>query len=345
MKTSFPFIARARTPLRAAFGSSAAAISQRCSELVAIRRRSAFSLIEIMVTVGLLSFIILGLLAMFTQTQKAFKGSMTQTDVLEAGRSVMEMLSREIEQGMPTGYPEIYYGNQQLLATNCFIEMVTSLRDPLIQDLPGSASPPSKRVNYLQRFFFLSKVNQDWIGTGYQVVTNEGSVWVGALYRYSVTNFPRNGPFTASGSFSWNTPITNMARIAEGIVHFRVRPFAPNGFPLLSDGNALGPAFYRTNGVIGVSGAFPYGFARDIIIRGEPRAPDKALGYYFFGRAVPAFVELELGILEPQVYQRFKSIPEQVPAARRQFLSDHVGQVHIFRQRIPIRNVDVSVYP
>jgi hypothetical protein len=94
-----------------------------------------------------------------------------------------------------------------------------------------------------------------------------------------------------------------------------------------------------------VSGAFPYGFAQDIITRGDRRAPDQALGYYFFGHAVPAFVELELGILEPQVYQRFKSIPEQVPTARRQFLSDHVGQVHIFRQRIPIRNVDVSVYP
>jgi hypothetical protein len=41
-----------------------------------------FSLIEIMVTVGLLTFIILGLLLMFNQTQRAFRTGMTQTDVL-----------------------------------------------------------------------------------------------------------------------------------------------------------------------------------------------------------------------------------------------------------------------
>src|SRR5947207_12610645 len=52
-----------------------------------------FSLIEIMVTVSLLTFIILGLLLMFNQTQRAFRTGMTQTDVLEAGRATMDMLS------------------------------------------------------------------------------------------------------------------------------------------------------------------------------------------------------------------------------------------------------------
>ena len=46
------------------------------------RGERAFSLIEIMVTVGLLSFIILGLLAMFNQTQRAFKSSITQIFIL-----------------------------------------------------------------------------------------------------------------------------------------------------------------------------------------------------------------------------------------------------------------------
>jgi hypothetical protein len=31
--------------------------------------------------------------------------------------------------------------------------------------------------------------------------------------------------------------------------------------------------------------------------------------------------------------------------AARTYLSNHVAQVHIFRQRIPVRNVDPSVYP
>ena len=51
-------------------------------------RRGAFTLIEIMVTVALLSFIILGLMAMFHQTQRAFRNSITQTDVLEGARAL-----------------------------------------------------------------------------------------------------------------------------------------------------------------------------------------------------------------------------------------------------------------
>ncbi len=53
-----------------------------------VERTSAFSLIELMITLGLISFIILGLMLMFQQVQRSFRGSMTQTDVLEAGRAV-----------------------------------------------------------------------------------------------------------------------------------------------------------------------------------------------------------------------------------------------------------------
>src|SRR5438552_855059 len=62
------------------------------------RALSAFSLIEILITVGLLSFIILGLLLMFNQVQRAFRSSTTQADILEAGRAVADMLARELEE-------------------------------------------------------------------------------------------------------------------------------------------------------------------------------------------------------------------------------------------------------
>src|SRR5204863_4219055 len=61
-------------------------------------RFAAFTLIELMVAVALMSFIILGLLAMFTQTQRAFRASMTQTDVLESGRIATDMIVRELAQ-------------------------------------------------------------------------------------------------------------------------------------------------------------------------------------------------------------------------------------------------------
>src|SRR4029077_21063962 len=86
--------------------------------------RLAFSLIEIMVTIALLSFIVLGLLAMFNQTQKAFRSSMTQVDVLESGRAVTDMIARDVEQMVPG---QLAYftdnNNQPFISTNFFAEL------------------------------------------------------------------------------------------------------------------------------------------------------------------------------------------------------------------------------
>jgi type II secretory pathway pseudopilin PulG len=346
VKTRLPSNSGGRSPLSArphpAFPSS-----QRLAWLVA-RPLAAFSLIEVMVTVGLLSFIILGLLTMFAQTQKAFRTSMAQTDVLETGRSVMDMLTREIEQARPTRYGDRYFGPVRVLATNFFVETTSDLARPLIQDLPGTAVPALRRTNYQQRFFFFTKVNQDWIGTGYQVVPNDANRLIGTLYRFSITNNSRIGPFTNATTAFLTTPVTNtayMSRIAEGIVHLRVRLFSASGFPIIADRNGLGFAYVRTNAVLPTasSGYFAYAPVKDAFAITDPRAPDETWGCYFVDDALPADVELELGILEPQLLARYRSIP--VATAARQFLSDHVAQVHIFRQRISIRNVDVSVFP
>jgi hypothetical protein len=69
------------------------------------------------------------------------------------------------------------------------------------------------------------------------------------------------------------------------------------------------------------------------------------VNYVFSSNAVPAYVELELGILESQALERYKSIPD-VNNAPLNFLqnSNQTARVHLFRQRIPIRNVDPSAY-
>jgi hypothetical protein len=54
-------------------------------------------------------------------------------------------------------------------------------------------------------------------------------------------------------------------------------------------------------------------------------------------------VEFELGILEGRVMERAKSIPDLV--ARRQYLEDQAARVHLFRMRVPVRNVDPTAYP
>jgi hypothetical protein len=64
---------------------------------------------------------------------------------------------------------------------------------------------------------------------------------------------------------------------------------------------------------------------------------------YFMSNAVPAYVDVELGLLESQILGRYRSI--QDPTAQRQYLTNHAAQVHLFRQRIPVRNLDSTAYP
>ena len=89
-------------------------------------------------------------------------------------------------------------------------------------------------------------------------------------------------------------------RVADGIVHFRCLA-------------------YDTNGVL---------FTTNNIIDG---------GFSFTNNAVPAYVDLELGILEPRVIEQARSIPN--PAALQAFLGNinQASKVHLFRQHISIR--------
>jgi hypothetical protein len=302
--------------------------------------RCAFSLIEIMVTVGLLTFIILGLLLMFNQTQRAFRTGMTQTDVLEAGRATVDLLARELEQMSPSQYPDNLLGGIRYRATNFFVEPSPgfSWANPLIQELPGSTN--TLRTNLLQRFFFLSKLNQDWLGTGYEVLPDDANGCVGTLYRFAGTNYPRGGLMTLAQVFPLVAP-TNMSRIADGIVHLRLRAFAKNGCLITTDplGRANASFQLRLNGPYT---NIPNALAYNSVAFGST-ADYRQAACYFVSNALPSYLELELGVLEPQILQKYRSIGVQ--QAARQYLSNHVAQVHIFRQRIPVRNVDLNVYP
>lgn len=272
-----------------------------------------------MITIALLTFIIFGLLAMFTQTQRAFRSSMNQVDVTEGGRAVIDILTREIEQLTPSRLP---------FTTNFFAELQSSFSQPLFQGMPGTEYPgnPSAqdvRTNVVQRFFFLTQVNQDWIGTGYQVLSDYPNAGVGTLYRFTTnrtaTDYLKYGvnASTLSAEFL-RAPANRLTRIADGIVHLRLRAFDTNGTLIVLTNNIKG-SFRYTNGI----------------------GPDQ-FDYYFLSNAVPASLEVELGILEPNIVDRFKSIA--TPQAQRNYLSNHVAQVHLFRQRIPVRNVDFSAY-
>lgn len=75
----------------------------RSKPLIPLAGPRAFSLVELLVSVGLLSIVILALYAMFDQTQRALRGSVGQVDVLEGSRSAMDSVRRDLEQARPAG--------------------------------------------------------------------------------------------------------------------------------------------------------------------------------------------------------------------------------------------------
>jgi hypothetical protein len=330
----------------------------------------AFSLVELLVAISLLSLIVLGLVAMFVQVQRAFRGALTDSDVLETGRAIMNAVGRELAEMTPAQTANA--PRAAATTTNFFVEFPpvgSPLRClPMLQGLPPlGGGAQVERTNLLQRFFFLTGTNQAWTGIGYQVLpdTNAagGGTGIGTLYRFclSTTNRPwyqmpasvlssnflyaveKSYPLFLQGACS--VPFASVSRVADGVVHLRLRAFATNGFPISLLPPSFNTGFYYYNpagGGLTLSSDF-FSLTNYFQGRFDFSNPDPNL--YCTNSAVPAAVELELGILEPQTYQRYKSIAAANPATAAAYLSNHVAQVHIFRQRIPVRNVDPSAYP
>jgi prepilin-type N-terminal cleavage/methylation domain-containing protein len=278
--------------------------------------RRAFSLIEVIVVSGLLGIIILGLVLMFGQTQRAYKLGTTQVDVMEGGRMVSDMLSREVAQMAAANFNG---------TVNAFVDVHNV--PPLMQDLPGN-HVDVKRTNYSSDFFMLTRVNQRWDGIGYRVLDPKDGTrptgGMGTLYRFEGEAYNFEGQpgltriFNAYESVRLNPNLyTNLSRIIDGVVHFRVRTFDPDGFWI--DGTL------QTNIV-----------NRGGFINGDPQY------LFFYSNALPASVEIELGILEEKTAERARSITD--PAARRTYLAEQAGKVHIFRWRVPVRNADATAY-
>ena len=303
-------------------------------------RTVAFSLIEILVVVALLSVIILGLLAMFTQTQKAFRIGLTQTDVLMSGRLAGDMFGRELEQITPAYQPQ-RVKLVQTLNYNFYAQIPYdgNYDKPFLQPLPGGTM---KRMNLIQDLFFISKRNQDWVAIGYFVRTNNSQngnlglspLGVGTLYRFE-TNATALSGRTVSDMFNEfslarnnedlvinGRKVNRAIKLAEGVVHFKVRAFETNGAWIVTNRNFSIGANYNEYTPNQVGGEIER--------------------YEFWSNAVPAAVELELGILEDKAWQRFKALP--TAAAQTKYLTDQVGRLHLFRQHVTIRNVDPVAY-
>jgi hypothetical protein len=281
-------------------------------------REAAFTLIEIMVVMAMLTVIIVGLMAMFDQTQKAFRAGMAQVDQLEGGRMVNDLIVRDLLQMRPS---------DETNGVNFFAE-IPAQYTPLALPLPGSSIP---RMNILYDLYFTTRDNQYWNGIGYFVRTNSSyfgnANQVGTLYRYEASthtvDFIGNA-YQPYLNFLNATNPQNFSKIIDGVVEFKVQCYDTNG-RLITNGSPS----VATNNFIDITNS--------LVI-----APGQVEFYAFSNNIVPAYVDIELGILEPAVLKRYRAIPN--PIAQASYLTNHAASIQVFRQRVPIRNVDPSAY-
>jgi prepilin-type N-terminal cleavage/methylation domain-containing protein len=303
-------------------------------------RRRGFSLIELLTAVSIMVIIIFALYSMFAQVQKALRANITQVDVLESGRAASEMLGRELESLSACNLPAtinlqaglLYVGNTPLIS-------------PLMQ--MDADEKTALRTNLIQEIFFLSRQNNRWVGTGYRVMRADDGV--GTLYRFSTqTNYYMlnhtnlifqflNSSFTnAAGQVS-----TNFNRVADGIIHMRLTAYDPDGRQL----TARGTNMYHSYRLLRLDSS---GARQGLTsTAGSPQEANVILRQQFgfetqttfLSNALPAYVDLELGVLEPAALRQYESLRD-APRTATAFLRKQGAKVHLFRQRIPIRTVE-----
>jgi type II secretory pathway pseudopilin PulG len=283
------------------------------------KKFAAFSLVEVLLVITLLSLIILALMNVFSSTQQAFRAAVTQTDVLEGGRNAMQMMADDLRANTPAFYPSNVVGRAINDTVNFFTLGNKTTYTPLVQTLPAS---PGLRTNVLNYFFVLGREHNKWTGTGY-IVDNASATELYPLYRfYAETNLTA---WPASLFYAFNAAITarqwtNMSHLLNGVVHLAVRPRDPQGH-------------WINNNFVNYSNAANTFFLAPAY--GETQV-------YMFSNAIPAAVELEMAILEDRTLQRANAIPNAT--AQVNYLQKQSGHVHLFRQLVTVPNADPSAY-
>jgi len=265
-----------------------------------------------MLAVSLLALIIVGLLAMFYQVQRAFRLGTAQADVMEGGRATMSLVMRGLMEMAPTQITD----TQVQPVTNCLIvpsewQQLASPDASTVQLLPSQAA----RLNYLRDLCYISRVGDDWYATAYRI--SNAVSGVGTLYRM-VEHWTNNSnpELTISDVL---VPLSHLMvtsrvdhpsfhQVVDGVVHFSPLPC-----------NRFGQAAAT------VTNAF--------------RLPGQAAtdSYAFTNTMLPAYIDLELAVLEPGAVEKFRARASIDPARATNFLATQIGRTHVFRQRVAIQ--------
>ena len=148
--------------------------------MVLRQRQRAFSLVELLLAVSLMSLIVFGLYSMFNETQKALRTNVNQVDVLEAGRAAIELLVSDLEQATSPGLPVFQsIPVRPATAPHFFSGIMTnriggqmSVAVPVSQELADGTF----RTNVLHEAFFLTRSNLNWVAKGFFISPSTNAV-------------------------------------------------------------------------------------------------------------------------------------------------------------------------
>jgi hypothetical protein len=344
----------------------------------------AMSLIEMMVAVTLLVVIILGLTAMFNQTRKAFNIGLSNVDYQDAGRVAMDVISRDLQQIAPTYYSAFNYFQYINNPDNyIFTNGLNFYASPSLGGTNYAWPMTGGDVtNFsLASLYFLTRSNQQWTAVGYRLTYSDVANGIGTLCRFS-TNNPTNTTLAplqvGSSPVNRNTQIYNFLEndppappasfvpVVDNVVDFRIRAYDRNGLliptPIIQYATATKPPppaaeIFATNYTGNAPVVLPFpdlGYWIDPNASVNPVFTNFNISYspqftgdyqyQFLSNSVPAYVEIELGIMETPTVQQLQALTNS-PAAYVSFLTNHAAQVHIFRQRITIPSTDPAAYP
>lgn len=276
-----------------------------------------------MVAVALLAVIIVGLLAMFYQVQRAFRAGTAQADILEGGRATIGLLVRDLQ--------DMTASNVEFV-TNCVI-VPSDRMAPAFQDFPSGNSP---RENYLQDICFLSRLNDEWIGTAYRL--SNAVSGVGTLYRLVTNRFAETLPVdniiaisNLSGyATTFDNNFINYRRVLDGVVSLKIAAYATNGVLYWKNEPANFPL---PTGFDGYTNVY------DVNLHVLPLQHF----YGFRSNDLPAYIDIELAVLEPSALAKFRAREEIGPAQATDYLTRQIGRTHVFRQRVAIRPAATDV--
>lgn len=232
------------------------------------------------------------------------------------------------------------------------------------------------RINIIQEVFFLTRSNLNWVAKGYFISPSRinavspnapATISYGTLFRFSSPNVivdpinpdrdrtlsnsrrMRSDSFLAlwkvyresKSKIGGNYRLTESNRrrvnltfpLIEGVVHFKMQPVDSLGHPM---------RYWTNNPTVGRSDRNSHSRYPSVVLRPEEvKLPDHGFvaetRSAFYDDALPAYVELEIGILDPATLEKVKSM-EGNPELVEDFLSQQAGNVHLFRRmvRLPL---------